>query len=201
MVKISLPSNCLYFVRVGVLGQIGRFTANEPQLVRGQRVVCRTNRGLELGEVLSPSRGRTASSDPHPTIECDGRIERCLTAADNLWLKRIKQREQRAFRACVERLRAVSAEATLVEIECLFDGKSLYFHFLGKVTPEVSRLTQELADAYDGQAHLRRFAEAVDAGCGPLCGTGEGGGCGDSCSGCAVAGACGESARAPAEAS
>ncbi len=80
--------------------------------------------------------------------------------------------------------------ATLFEIEHLFDGRGLYFYFLGPVTPEIERLTGDLAEVYDAEAQFRRFTETLAEGCGPDCGTEKGGGC-DSCSVCAVAVACG----------
>ena len=43
-----------HFVRVGLLGSVGRFAAADRQrYARGTRVICRTHRGLEVGEVLS----------------------------------------------------------------------------------------------------------------------------------------------------
>ena len=51
-----------FFVRVGVLGQVGRFRASDGQRYgRGTRVVCRTQRGLETGEILSDASADTDS--------------------------------------------------------------------------------------------------------------------------------------------
>ena len=36
-----------------------------------------------------------------------------------------------------------------MDVEHLFDGRSLFFHFLGDVPPEVEAVTQELAEAYE----------------------------------------------------
>src|SRR4051794_28895219 len=44
-----------HLVRVGVLGHVGRFTSvDATRFPRGARVVVRTSRGLELGEILAP---------------------------------------------------------------------------------------------------------------------------------------------------
>ena len=87
-------------------------------------------------------------------------------------------------------------DTTLVDVEYLFDGRSLLFYFLGEITPEVEALTDDLARAYDVEVGLGDFARVMEAGCGPSCGTDEAAGCGDSCgtgcgTGCSVAGACG----------
>jgi hypothetical protein len=79
-----------------------------------------------------------------------------------------------------------------MDVECLFDGRTLCFYFLGQVDPAVAALTDELAQLYDARAQIGRFADTLSAGCGPDCGTesAAGGGCTSCATGCAVAGAC-----------
>lgn len=79
---------------------------------------------------------------------------------------------------------------TLLEVEQLFDGRTLYFHFLGETNPEVEAITEELADAYEQQVRSRHFAKLLSEGCGPDCGTKAGGGCSGGCAVCVVAAAC-----------
>ena len=90
-------------------------------------------------------------------------------------------------------------------MEHLFDGQSLFFYFLGEVTPEIERLSAELAELYEATVKFREFTEALTNGCGPGCGTAEaeGPGCGSSCSSCVVSGraAPGENNRAPGSSS
>jgi hypothetical protein len=85
----------------------------------------------------------------------------------------------------------------LLDVEHLFDGRTLFFYFLGEVPPEVEAMTAELADLYDAQAKFRQFAQMVEEGCGPGCGTDEatGGGCSTCATGCSVAGSCGTRRR------
>ena len=77
-----------------------------------------------------------------------------------------------------------------MDVEHLFDGASLYFYFLGEVTSQIEAITRELADAYDSKVQFRQFADAVERGCGPDCGTEAAEGCGTGCSSCAIASAC-----------
>jgi cell fate regulator YaaT (PSP1 superfamily) len=177
-----------HYVRVGVLGSVGRFAAVEGQLFpRSSRVICRTARGLEVGEVLSP----TESDSNQP---CDGTLLRRITVEDDLLIARLERNRDAAFQACAARLSGACMPAVLVDVEHLFDGRSLYFYFLGETSPELDQLTSELAEVYEAKAQLQKFAETLTAGCGPHCGTEEGGGCGTSssgCSTCAVTGVCG----------
>lgn len=175
-----------HFVRVSVLGQVGRFVSVDPIMYpRGARVICRTRRGLEVGEVVSHTRsGRDQRG------EADGSVVRALTAQDDLLLLRLHQNRNEAFEKCRKILAEQRVPATLVDVEQLFDGKSIYFYFLGDVPSDVSSLVDELAAKYEAEVRIGDFAKALELGCGPNCGTDEADGCGDSCSTCAVAQSC-----------
>jgi cell fate regulator YaaT (PSP1 superfamily) len=169
-----------HFVRVGVLGSVGRFAAEgRERFARGSRVICRTPRGLEVGEVLSPV-------DAVDLPACDGALLRRVTTQDDLLLARLEKNRDEAYSACAQRLAERGLDAVLVDVEHLFDGRSLYFYFLGETTPELDALTTELAEVYEAQAQMQKFADTLTAGCGPHCGTEQGGGCGGACSTCAV---------------
>jgi hypothetical protein len=115
-----------------------------------------------------------------------------MTVEDQLLEARLEKNRDRAFSACRQRLDELGIEATLLDVEHLFDGRRLFFYFLGEVTPAIEAVTQELAEVYDSVAQFRHFADTVIAGCGPGCGTDEasGGGCTSCAVGCAVSGAC-----------
>jgi cell fate regulator YaaT (PSP1 superfamily) len=175
----------IYYVRLGVLGQIGRFVSDVCETVaRGRRVVCRTSRGLEVGEVLGVQTRQGGES------KADGHLLRSMAPEDELLLERLERNRERAFSACADRLQQRGLRATLVDVEHLFDGRSLYFYFLGEVTPEVEALTTELADVYAARAEFRRFSDTLTEGCGPGCGTQWAPGCGSDCSNCSLANAC-----------
>jgi len=187
-----------YYVRVGLLGHIGHFAAVDATTYeRGQRVLCRTDRGVETGEVLAPVECQPVE---YPTDECspdlptvtDGKLLRPMLVEDELLEARLRRHRDRAHDACNELLVRRGIDATLVDVEHLFDGQSLYFHFLGTTPPELAELTQELADLYETKVEFRRFVETLDAGCGPGCGTDEAeNGCHHGgCQSCVIASAC-----------
>ena len=176
-----------HLVRVGALGRVGRFTSVDAMVYpRSGRVVVRTGRGLELGEVLTPP-----GVEPNGAAS-DGSILRGMTIEDQLLEARLEQNRQAALQACAARLAEADLPVTLLDAEQLFDGRTLVFYFLGEVTPDVERLTDELASAYEAQVQIGKFAETLLAGCGPGCGTAEatGAGCQSCAVGCAVSGAC-----------
>jgi cell fate regulator YaaT (PSP1 superfamily) len=178
-----------HLVRVGAMGQVGRFAAVDAvRYPRRSRVVVRTRRGLELGEVLSPPE----DSDDGRSFS-DGELLRGVTVQDELLQARLEKNRQEAYAACSAILAENETSAVLVDVEHLFDGQGLFFYFLGDVTPELETYTARLAETYEAKVQFRKFTETLIEGCGPGCGTEEAkgqGGC-DSCTSCAVASACG----------
>lgn len=177
-----------HLVRVGAMGNVGRFQSIDGvRYARHTRVVVRTRRGLEVGEVLDP---------PHGFAEdtvADGAILRRMTVEDQLLEARLEKNRQAAVEECCRLLVENDLPAVLIDVEHLFDGQGLFFYFLGDVPPELEAYTEDLAMAYDTKVQFRQFTDTLIQGCGPDCGTEEAqgrGGC-DTCTSCAVAGACG----------
>lgn len=179
-------------VRVGMMGQVGRFRLALPMRVqRGQRVVLRTNRGLEVGEYLSSCEGGDFAQGSGPT---DGELLRTMTPEDELLAARLEKRRHEAFATCEAWLKERDIDAQLVDVETLFDGGAIYFYFLGDAPAASAALEQELGKQYAAQIRLTDFANLLEHGCGPACGTEAGAGCGASAGGCASCGlatACG----------
>lgn len=169
------------------MGSVGRFRAADPvAYARGARVITRTARGLEIGEVLAPP------DDASEPTESDGTILRSMSVEDRLLEARLAKNCHSAYEACVRRLDELGLSACLMDVEHLFDGRTLIFYFLGDVSPEIERVTDDLAEIYDAQVQFRSFSETLTAGCGPDCGTesASGHGCSSCATGCAVADAC-----------
>lgn len=177
-----------HLVRYGLLGHVGRFAAVDALLYpRRTRVVVRSPRGLEIGEVLSSPEQQDAA------VDADGQILRRMTVQDDLLEARLQRRRHEAFEACNSLLAESRVEAALVDVEQLFDGQGLFFYFLGDPPREALDVTRQLAATYEAAVEFRKFAETLAEGCGPGCGTEEAkgqGGC-SSCVSCAVATACG----------
>ena len=179
-----------HLVRIGVLGQIGRFrSADGGTHHRGASVICRTNRGLEFGEVLN-----CVDSDQSEKL---GTVLRRATPEDHLLWGRLQKNRLAASSECESVLASRSDQypgISFMDVELLFDGKTLFFYFLGDISEEVASklelLTDDLATAYEARVKLRSFADALITGCGPDCGTAEACGSKGGCSGCALVDSC-----------
>jgi cell fate regulator YaaT (PSP1 superfamily) len=177
-----------HLVRYGLLGHVGSFASvDAARYPRRSRVVVRSPRGLEVGEVLADS------LDWSDSAKIDGQILRRMSVQDDLLEERLERRRHEAFAACQQLLAEAAVPAALLDVEHLFDGEGLFFYFLGDPPPETAEITGRLAATYEAAVEFRKFAETLTQGCGPGCGTEEAkgqGGCA-SCTSCAMASACG----------
>ena len=94
--------------------------------IRASRVIVRTSRGLETGEILGPADEQTVRGIG------DGSILRGMTIEDELLESRLEKNREKALAACTARLAELGVAATLLDVEHLFDGRSLFFYFLGR---------------------------------------------------------------------
>ena len=174
-----------HLVKIGLMGVVGKYQSPDFTLFpRDAQVICRTNRGLEFGEVI-------CSLDQETELEPDGQILRQVGSEDRLILERLERHRDKAFDACQKLIQQRGLPGVLVDVEHLFDGESVFFYFLGEVDPQTEALTNDLAETYERKVRFKKFAETLANGCGPDCGTGESkcstGGCGS----CALSGGCG----------
>jgi hypothetical protein len=125
--------------------------------------------------------------------EADGVILRRMSVADDLLQARLDNKRDTAFSACQQLLQEAGIGGLLVDVEHLLDGEGLFFYFLGEPPAAAQQVTQQLAATYEVAIEFRRFAQTLEEGCGPGCGTpaaaGQGG-C-STCVSCSVASACG----------
>ena len=179
-----------HLVRYGQLGIVGRFRCPDATVYpRSSRVICRTPRGLEVGEVLSPIDDATSADDVESQM--GGEILRKTTSEGDLLQQRLILHRDEAFTACQHLLAEREVETVLVDVEVLFDGRNLIFYFLGEITSEAEAITNELAAAYEAKSQIGQFADTLATGCGPDCGTEEAAGCSSgACATCVVASAC-----------
>jgi cell fate regulator YaaT (PSP1 superfamily) len=175
-----------HLCRIGCHGQVGRLRSKSAiRLQRNDRVVCRTARGIELGEVL-------AAVEAVEESELDGTLLRRMTPEDDLLWRNLREMSDQALAECQTWLTEQGSTDTLLEVEPLLDGQTLYFHFVGEPTPDVAEHLKHLASLYEQRVRESKFAELLENGCGPGCGTESKGGCGTSggCAVCVVASAC-----------
>ena len=176
----------LYLVRFGTQREVIQVQAGAISLSRGEHIICRTPRGIEMGEVLAathPEYIETATASKY--------IRKSRPDDELLW-RQLTSLSVKASTACQAFLYGQAIPDVLLEVEPLFDGRTLYFHFLGTPSYETEQHVQELSDIYQKSVASSRFASLLEHGCGPGCGTKEKSGCGTGggWAVCAIAGGC-----------
>jgi cell fate regulator YaaT (PSP1 superfamily) len=184
-----------YLVGYGLRGDFGRFRPTRLlECRRGDRVVVRTSRGLEVGEVLREATDRHARFLPNTTV---GALLRAAADEDE---RRHEAQRGRAG-ALFDRARSLAGELGLplepLDAEVLFEGDYAVLHQLRwaecDVRPFVSTLSREFALRLE-LADLAAPAPEEAPGCG-RCGPGGCGSCGSG-GGCGSCGAKAEDVRA-----
>lgn len=181
-----------YYIRIGSLGDIRVASAMAP-LERGDRVVVRSPRGLELAMVVSESRQHQDTADSFADEQSGGaataapsrlnyRIMRPTNASDELLIQRLERHKREAIEACRNRLTEAGCLNTLLDVDQMLDGGTLVMHFLGDVDALAKKIADQVASEYESIVRTDQLAELLSEGCGPTCGTGDG--CSGSCSGC-----------------
>ena len=178
---------CEYLVSYGVAGEFGRFRSTRPMTcARGDRVVVRTHRGVEAGQVLRVAAPGHARFLPNTTV---GQLLRAFGSDDARIEARLGDQRAAVSTRAVALGEKMGLPLEVLDVEVLLDGEHVVLHHLRwdecDVRPFVSTLAREfdlhvlLTDlTRDGAASLDE-EEPDDHGCGKC---GSGGGCG-SCSG------------------
>src|SRR5262252_3836207 len=112
-----------FIVRHGAMRFLGEFQPQgsvEPE--RGQEVVLRTERGLEVGEVLCESDPRALATIGEPTR---GQIVRQVTPEDISQMDRIREIERREMEVCSNLIKQRHLQMELVDVEHLFGNERI----------------------------------------------------------------------------
>src|SRR5207245_2853292 len=117
-----------YIVRHSAMRYLGEFEAPEGQsFPRAARVVLRSDRGQEVGEVLCKTSARAVELLAEPTRE---QILRLLSDEDRQTLDRMRDKNQHAFDTCRNCIRQRNLQMELVDVEHLLGGERIIFYFL-----------------------------------------------------------------------
>jgi cell fate regulator YaaT (PSP1 superfamily) len=127
---------------------------------RGQAVVLRTERGLELGELLCEANPRAVQLIAEPT---HGQILRRLTAEDQAQAARLREAELNEFQTCRRFVAQRKLQMELVDVEHLFGGERIVFYFLAEKRVDFRELVKDLAREYRTRIEMRQIGVRDEA--------------------------------------
>ena len=150
-----------YVVRYGAMRQLGAFSARDNvPYVRGDEVVVRTPRGLEVGEILIPADAdalERLSGAPH------GQVLRKMTSDDiNEWAH-IQREDAQRFETCQRHVRQLGLNMDLVDVEHLFGGERVIVYYVAEQRVDFRELVRKLASEFQTRIEMRQIGVRDEA--------------------------------------
>jgi cell fate regulator YaaT (PSP1 superfamily) len=149
-----------WIVRHGAMRFLGEFDPEGALYARNDEVVVRTDRGLEVGQVLSPATPRALELIAEPTR---GRIVRRLTDTDRAERLRVKELEKRELASCERFVAQRKLQMALVDVEHLFGGERIVFYFLAEKRVDFRELVKDLAREHQTRIEMRQIGVRDEA--------------------------------------
>jgi cell fate regulator YaaT (PSP1 superfamily) len=150
-----------YVVRYGTTRMLGVFsTRGSDRYSRGMKVIARTNRGMEAGEVLCEATDDALSQMPNGS---GGQILRELTAADSSELAHLHAKERSEFELCRRHVQELNLPMELVDIEHVFGGERVVIYYLSEDRVDFRDLVKALATELQTRIEMRQIGVRDEA--------------------------------------
>ena len=150
-----------YIVRFGEMRFLGVFTANgDAEYHRGTKVVARTNRGQEVGEVLCASDEEAVERLADPP---GGQIIREMTDDDVRELARIENHTKEELAVCQKYVDRLELKMTLVDAEHIFGGERIVVYYLAENRVDFRELVKLLAGEFQTRIEMRQIGVRDEA--------------------------------------
>lgn len=156
-----MPTKPTFVVRYGqmrLLGECGDASGRVYQ--RGDRVVIRSDRGTEIGEVLCLATDRTAQflANPAPGI-----ILRVATEADRDSEARLVERAFQGMNVCREFVTLRRLQMDLVDVEAIFGDERMIFYYVSEKRVDFRDLVKDLARNLQTRIEMRQIGVRDEA--------------------------------------
>lgn len=150
-----------FVVRYGAMRGIGILSARgNDNYVRGTKVIARTERGLESGEVLCPATEAATSRLDNPG---HGQILRKMSIEDENELTHMKAQGQEEFQICEKHVRELGLEMELVDLEHVFGGERIVVYYLAEERVDFRELVKKLAVEFQTRIEMRQIGVRDEA--------------------------------------
>jgi len=150
-----------YIARHGAMRFLGEYEAGpDASYERGQAVIMRSERGLEVGELLCPATSQAVSLIVEPTR---GQLVRVMTEDDHVTAERLRQSELQEFHTCNTFIHDRKLQMELVDVEHLFGGERIVFYFLAEKRVDFRELVKDLAREFRTRIEMRQIGVRDEA--------------------------------------
>ncbi len=173
------PKNIKYMlVSYGRMGLMGWFEHNEPHIPKlNSKVVIKTERGLELGDVVgvhnyrggqfrsTPEQVENYYGNPGPNspVGPGGTFVRFATHEDLREQDHLLKSEKEEIECCEKYIKEYDLPMRIVEAEHLFGGERIVYYFTSEGRVDFRELVKTLAREYQTRIELRQIGARDEA--------------------------------------
>jgi cell fate regulator YaaT (PSP1 superfamily) len=144
----------------GAMRHIGLFRTEIADLRRGEKCILRSDRGVELAEIVS-------RMDDAPADQEQGIVGQVLRRATPRDVSRTEEIEQnfapQEYTFCQNKIREHNLPMKLVSVEHLFGGDKIIFYFLADGRVDFRELVKDLAAQYRTRIEMRQIGVRDEA--------------------------------------
>ena len=165
-------------VRYGKMGFVGQFRHSEREIPAGiTHVVTKTERGMEIGEIISPFCHRRGfctipsekidnyykANGPSYPISTHGTIVRFASNTDLNDQHHLDANTKDKLRFCQQLINEKNLPMKLIDAEYLFGGERMIFYFMADGRVDFRDLVKELAHEFQTRIEMRQVGARDEA--------------------------------------
>ncbi len=165
-------------VRYGLMRNVGQFRHKlDSEFRPGTKVVIRTNRGVELGEIIAGVSHKTcygcvSRKDLADFLECngpeypfsqDGKILRLANPQDEIDQRHLDVSAEQETAFCREQIAKLKLDMKIVHVEHLLGGERIIFYFAAENRVDFRELVRTLAGEYRTRIDMRQVGARDEA--------------------------------------
>ncbi len=146
-------------VRFKNTGKIYYFDPGGEKLMKGEKVIVETARGVECGDIAMENREVSDSSIVQP-------LRKLVRRAAKDDLRRVAEnhkKEKSAFQICEKKIAERGLDMKLVDVEYTFDNSKILFYFTADGRVDFRELVKDLAGQFRTRIELRQIGVRDEA--------------------------------------
>lgn len=140
-------------------GKVYMYDPEDLTLVPGDEVVVPGSRGVEFGHVVSPVREVSADELEEPLKK----VMRKATSRDRERQLENTRLKEEAYKTCRRLIKKHGLSMKLVDVEYVFDGSNIVFHFTAEGRVDFRELVKDLASTLKARIELRQVGVRDEA--------------------------------------
>ncbi|MDP6379745.1 MAG: regulatory iron-sulfur-containing complex subunit RicT [Phycisphaerae bacterium] len=153
-------ANCVV-VRYGAMRILGLFRHKLDAVRSGRKVIVKTDRGLELGELVC--RSHTGIKYQGKPLKSAGRVLRQASEDDLSDVRHLGKDAKREFAFCLQEIKSRKLPMKLVYAEHIFGGDRIVFYFVAEKRVDFRALVRDVAQEFHTRVEMHQIGVRDEA--------------------------------------